>query len=167
MAEVKELKKLSRDKLNAFALEHGIENAADETVFKDKGALATELSPKVTPEQLAEFIARPADPAMAPAPAGEVQLEEENKDEQETAQINDEPQVIDGVRYFKDGDKVCAVFDESFENLVVLPALATLTRKHMLPCWPTRTRSRTLRMLKLALRHQTQQHSHQLHLKRQ
>jgi hypothetical protein len=59
---------------------------------------------------------------MAPAPAGEVQLEEENKDEQETAQINDEPQVIDGVRYFKDGDKVCAVFDESFENLVDSPS---------------------------------------------
>lgn len=57
MASVEDLKQLNRNDLNEFALSHGIENAADTEVYKTKEALATELSPKVTPEQLGEFIA--------------------------------------------------------------------------------------------------------------
>lgn len=57
MASVEDLKQLNRSDLNEFALSHGIENAADTEVYKTKEALATELSPKVTPEQLGEFIA--------------------------------------------------------------------------------------------------------------
>ena len=57
MASVEDLKQLNRNDLNEFALSHGIENAADTEVYKTKEALATELSPRVTPEQLQEFVA--------------------------------------------------------------------------------------------------------------
>lgn len=57
MASVEDLKQLNRDQLNEFALLHGIEDAEDTEVYKTKEALATVLSPKVTPEQLKEFVA--------------------------------------------------------------------------------------------------------------
>lgn len=98
MASVSELKKLSRDLLNEFAVANGVEDAADETKYKDKAALAEVLSPKVTPEQLAEFKASkeaaPADPATDPAnaPEGDANVDqptppaqdEENAEEQPT-----------------------------------------------------------------------------------
>lgn len=61
MADIKELKKLSRDNLNEFAIANGIEDAADLTKYTEKGQLAKDLAPKVTPEQLTAFIASKKD----------------------------------------------------------------------------------------------------------
>jgi hypothetical protein len=100
MASVSELKKLSRTDLNTFAVANGIEDAADESKYKDKEALAQVVSPVVTPEQLAEFKANMQAPAA----------------------VENEVEVVEGIRYFKDGDKICAVDDEEFVNLQESPA---------------------------------------------
>ena len=72
MASVEDLKQLNRDQLNEFALLHGIEDAEDTEVYKTKEALATVLSPKVTPEQLKEFVALKAGGAPVVDGSGEI-----------------------------------------------------------------------------------------------
>lgn len=52
MAQVSELKKLSREQLNDFAKEHGI---TEPEKAKNIDELAEQVSPVVTPEQLAEY----------------------------------------------------------------------------------------------------------------
>lgn len=130
MASVSELKKLSRADLNEFAVANGVADAADEAVYKDKEALAQVVSPKVTPEQLATFVEgkkAPAEPAEPAAPADPATTEPAVNDPAlapvaDESQNNSEPRVVDGVRYFQDGDKVCAVEDATFVNLQESPA---------------------------------------------
>lgn len=93
MATVSQLKKLSREFLNELAVSKGVENAADESVYKDKGALAEVFADSVTAEELEAFVESkkaPADPANAPqggdnggeqTPAAE---DEEDADQQPT-----------------------------------------------------------------------------------
>jgi hypothetical protein len=63
MAEVATVAALTREQLNAFATECGVENAAG---FPNKEALANEVAPRVSDEQVQEFVNR--DPNQPPAP---------------------------------------------------------------------------------------------------